>query len=544
MKNINVKPEKTSIRNLLKKIEEGKIRIPLFQRDFVWDSKQMLELFDSIEKGYPIGSLLLWKPEEAFETFDKIGPFNFNYSDSKDISYVLDGFQRITTLFGVLSNPKYLDFDEKELKKYSICLNLNDLENQEIRFQFNSKTPQIDLIPLFKIVDTYEYLDYMDAIRAEISDKMLSRKFIDKCQYITKIFYDYEIPYIEIIGGDIESAVEIFSRVNSSGTTISKDFMLSALSYNKESKFLLSEKITEFQNSLAPYNFEKLDREVILNCIISSRGKIYFDTKTEELIKNITDIEPLTHNAFPHILKAIEFLYKKLNVLDVKYLPYPAQLIFISEFFRLNGKMNEVDINEKLNGIKDWFWWTSYTNSFSESITFQRKLYDGLISITTAISHDFDDFTKNLYEKFGYNNKALKGLYPDKGGKINTKSFPEKLAFTGVRSKILQLFMIKTSCGNKEILFEDKIIEKFVFVKWRRVGNMLFLLNSEFKYNNLDYFIKNASDEILERHFITPEIKEHYLKDETGKFIVEREELIMKKEKEFVESLGISYTEE
>jgi len=51
----------TSISQLLNEIRDGQIVLPDLQRDFVWDSDQIRMLFDSIMRGYPFGSLLLWE---------------------------------------------------------------------------------------------------------------------------------------------------------------------------------------------------------------------------------------------------------------------------------------------------------------------------------------------------------------------------------------------------------------------------------------------------------------------------------------------------
>ncbi|MFO5474001.1 MAG: DUF262 domain-containing protein, partial [Dolichospermum sp.] len=57
---ISVKPDTIYLEDLLEEIANGGYQIPVFQREFVWKTSQILELFDSILKGYPIGSLLFW----------------------------------------------------------------------------------------------------------------------------------------------------------------------------------------------------------------------------------------------------------------------------------------------------------------------------------------------------------------------------------------------------------------------------------------------------------------------------------------------------
>ena len=55
-------PEVQHLPTLLRRVQAGEIRVPAFQRDYVWTEKQIIELLESIYNGYPIGSLLFWQP--------------------------------------------------------------------------------------------------------------------------------------------------------------------------------------------------------------------------------------------------------------------------------------------------------------------------------------------------------------------------------------------------------------------------------------------------------------------------------------------------
>jgi len=265
---ISVKPDKDRLINLIDEIKEGGIKIPVFQREFVWKPQQMLELLDSILKGYPIGSLLFWKPNDEFKTKEFIGPYRISNS-SKDVKYVLDGFQRLSTLFGSLINPAVYSESQKisEAKEFQIYYNL---ASREFTYVKSKSYNRYFYIPLHKIVDTFEFIDFLKELERTVGDRIELANLISNAKEINKILYDYEIPFVEIKGGDIKSAVEIFSRINSTGTEISQDFMLSALSYNPDTSFLFSDKITNFLTELSKYNFDNLKRDTILNCISNS----------------------------------------------------------------------------------------------------------------------------------------------------------------------------------------------------------------------------------------------------------------------------------
>ncbi len=516
---ISVKPDKIRLLNLLEEIAEGKINIPVFQRDFVWKKDQMKNLFDSISKGYPIGSLLFWKPDKEYTTLPLIGPYQAAHPQNN--YYVLDGFQRITTLFGVLSNPNNYNKQESDIKDFLIYYNL---ETKEFDFLQKRKMTNIYQIPLYKIVDTFEYLDFIQEVKSSPISVGEQNKLINNAKEINKIFLDYHIPYVEINGGDIKSAVDIFSRVNSTGTEISEDFMLSALTYNESTGFLLSDSITEFLNGLNLYNFEDLKRDTVLNCISNARGKIYFDVKIEDLLD--VDLEEFTDASYVHIDKAVRFLYERIHILDVRLIPYPTQLIFISEYFRLNQNPTE----NETKALERWFWITTYSNYFTiYSLSQQRSAYQVFCDFALGLNND--------------------GIYRvDDEIVFSTAKYPDKFYFNAVRSKALQLFYLKSIIGEYEIPEREGFKEIFITSKRDRTpANIIFRLSSEFEEDKdkkaLDNFIMNSPESILEKHFINSNMVNLFESNNLDEFLLERDEFVKDSERNFVENLGIKYSD-
>lgn len=83
--------------DLVADIETGKIRIPRFQRAFVWKDEDRRKLFDSIYYGYPVGTLLLWKHAAQQETLSWAG-LEVPVDARPDALFVVDGQQRLATL--------------------------------------------------------------------------------------------------------------------------------------------------------------------------------------------------------------------------------------------------------------------------------------------------------------------------------------------------------------------------------------------------------------------------------------------------------------
>jgi len=87
------------IRQIVERITGGDIRIPAFQRGYVWEPEQVAFLLDSIYKGFPIGTVVLWQTDERLSVEKNLGSFVLP-EPKKDypVNYVLDGQQRLTSL--------------------------------------------------------------------------------------------------------------------------------------------------------------------------------------------------------------------------------------------------------------------------------------------------------------------------------------------------------------------------------------------------------------------------------------------------------------
>ncbi|HSU68500.1 MAG TPA: DUF262 domain-containing protein, partial [Tepidisphaeraceae bacterium] len=66
-------PQSLPYNVLLHEIEKGLLKVPQFQREFVWSREKSAALIDSILRGYPIGTFILWKTKESLRAIRNIG---------------------------------------------------------------------------------------------------------------------------------------------------------------------------------------------------------------------------------------------------------------------------------------------------------------------------------------------------------------------------------------------------------------------------------------------------------------------------------------
>jgi uncharacterized protein with ParB-like and HNH nuclease domain len=110
-----INPTSEKIDKLLNRINSGDIKIPAFQRAYVWKQNQIIELLDSIINNYPIGSVLLWNSSEILRHTRNIAGFNIpDNSEEYPVNYVLDGQQRISTIYAVFASDYIEDTSSKD----------------------------------------------------------------------------------------------------------------------------------------------------------------------------------------------------------------------------------------------------------------------------------------------------------------------------------------------------------------------------------------------------------------------------------------------
>lgn len=550
---IEIKTDKEKISGYINKFEKGLLQVPAFQRDFVWENEDKINLFDSIKRNYPIGSILLWQPE--FDSPEEYNNFGGNELGAYTIperkinsQYILDGYQRLSTLIGCLLHPqkakeKGIFRNDKEwFDKYNIVYNLED-ELFEINRYKNFDNLKPYQIPIYKLVDGKEYYNFQRSLFEDENKDY--NKYLERYEEISLIFQNYEIPNINLYGGTISEAIEIFQRLNSKGAPITTDWVVNASLFKKDKSFRFGSEIDNLLDELDYYNFKSLKRDVILNSITNSFGGVFFDQfsknnkKRLEILVNREDFVPIAQKTFEAIKVAVEFLYEELTVLDVKLLPYNNQLIFITDFFNKNPNPTLSHLHE----LKKWFWVTSYSNYFTiYNLSKQRLAY-------------------NKFQEFILD-ENVDPIYYDGDKKFETQTFPEKISMGSVRSKTLALFMLNYNLNQSKILEAPNIINSdriksykaFKLFNDLSLDNMLpqntifdFIdygssLTFSPKLKDLHFILEEDYKEDLTNLFITHEMKLLYRGNKIEELLKLRRKIIMDAEERFVYKLGLNYS--
>lgn len=355
-----------SIRKILDAVTSGEIRIPAFQRGFVWEMDRVAHLLDSIYKGYPFGSLLFWRTKQKLDSERELGTFTLPDPQAEyPIDYVLDGQQRLTSIFTVFqteltpqSNPEwtdiFFDLEAGDNPQDSVFVAMDKLEDAERHRYF----------PMRVLFDSVGYRANTDH---------LSREKIAVIDRLQEKFKEVTIP-VQVLKSEDRSIVAIvFERINHLGVALDTLQLLSAWTWSED--FDLLDKFRDLRDDLAFFGFAGVgdDSDLILSCVAGILAK---EPGPETLLKlNGADVRAEFPRVEQGIRGAIDFLRNQLMVKHLKLLPYPAMLVPLAVFFAEPEGKDVVYGAETFQRLKRWFWRTCFSARYS-SQTRKTTIHD------------------------------------------------------------------------------------------------------------------------------------------------------------------------
>jgi hypothetical protein len=459
-----------SIRSLIDDIIKGAIRIPAFQREFVWDYDHVAYLMDSIYKKYPFGSLLFWRTKNRLTRDRKLGFFGLpDAPDEYPVNYVLDGQQRLTSIFSVFQtelSPTEPDWPE-------IYFNIvADDDYQESRFSPH-EDPDLDRhFPMSCLFDSVKYRQATDRFR-ENGDIL---RQLDELQ---STFKEVTVPVQVLTTEERSSVAIVFERINRLGMELDTLQLLSAWTWNED--FDLLKAFSDLKDELEEFGFSGVgeDTNLILKC---AAAILTGDVAPDKLIEmNGVDVRENFPRVRNGILGAIDFLKAQLNVANLKCLPYNALLVPIAVFFAEPDNRDVTYGEATLRAIKQWFWRSCFSRRYT-SQTKRTSIRDiqEITKLKNGQSTNIDNVDIDLEAAFFLQNTF-------KVSSASTKTFILLLVNSGPKSFI--------SGGAVDL---EKVLQKYNRAEFHHVYPKAFLRDSgveEERINALcNFAIINGAD--------------------------------------------------
>lgn len=354
------KPDSKKYNDLISEISKGTIKVPKFQRDFVWTLDKTAGLLDSILKGYPIGTFILWQTNQRINEVKNIGNLVLpDIPEGLPVQYVLDGQQRITSLYAAYLGAKIQKSGEKKITDYkdivvNLSADLNEDEDQVITVRSEAE----ECISLHDVLH-FDY-DASETLRAQGYD---SRK-IKKISEYSKAFSTYDFSTVTLRKDDIDSAIDVFTRINTGGQVLTLFEIMSAKTYDEGQSFDMQSKWDEFRRKLKDIQFDNISTTVVLQLLslVLSESK---ECKRKTILNlSKSSIIEAWPDAISAIEETIDYFRTVFRIPVSQLLPYDTLIVpFAYFFYTTKAKPNGV----QRRYLEELFWRSALSMRYSSA---------------------------------------------------------------------------------------------------------------------------------------------------------------------------------
>lgn len=537
------KPDILPLSDLLEGVMQGEYRIPRFQRPYVWSLDDMVKLFDSVAKGYPIGSLLIWQTERTdISSLPAIGPIKLPESGPILKSYVVDGHQRLATLLGVLKLAE--DHPRDRLDDWRWWIGY-DLENERFEHIRDAKASiPMHMMPLRNLLRT---VDFARRAREMLSDQTFTNEhstlLLDRADALQRSIREYRLPMIVMRSGSLDDAVTIFARVNQRGRDMTPDQMVSALTFRdkEEGDFDLSTSIDRILGKLREKGFGDLKRGVVLQVILALADMDFTRPSYEGIVdrNSFGRMRESAEKTERALALTVEFLTTSLGVKTSKLLPYASIAVMLALYFDRTGKPTKKN-SEDFPLLAKWFWGTSFNGWFAGANTTDLRQAGVLMR---QLGSDFDGSAKKVYEHFLTQPiRAFPATFDRRSARVRASLLVQILVAKPLHPQTGEPL-------NGMSIFDDESSRDipYFYPNQRRptVSNPAnrvilpdgFPRNARSAFLNIPSQVDRAS--VLASHLITAEGYAALVADDFDSFIAIREARILEIEREFLKHFGL-----
>ena len=400
-----------SVNQLVANIEKGYIQKPEMQREYVWQGTRVRDLLDSLYRGYPSGTILLWETDTDAPTS------NFAIATEKNNTsrplLLLDGQQRLTSLSSVIRGEPILVREKNKLRQIDILFNLEhpdelvslteiddapgvtfkvsdeddedeDDEEETLLDRLNQltfivSTPQLanasNWVNVSKVFASHSDAEFLKKAGVSSLDDPLYTKYSERLKKLRQIReYTYRLDVLEP-ALSYEEVTEIFIRVNSLGVKLrSSDLALAQITAKWRNSLVLFQ---EFQNEVYEERGLYFDLGFFLKgLVISSTGQSKF--KTLGSLKK-DELEVGWVGAKKSITFALNFLTSNLKIDSLALLSSP----FIVHAIAYWGEINKYNVSQtEAAAMRRWALIANTKSAYSSSA--ESKLDADLLSLRSG----------------------------------------------------------------------------------------------------------------------------------------------------------------
>ena len=315
--------EARSVSELVEQARKGKLRIPPFQRRFRWYGPDVELLFDSIRRGYPIGSLLLWERSAPAGRVE-FGPLTVEAPEDRDALWVVDGQQRLTSLVGVLAGPPspgsefdlYYDLTAAEFKRPG------------------TRRSRRDWVPMRRVVDTNEFVSWL----LEFREDGASDAQVQAATELGNQVRDYTIPVALVRNAEEQELRDIFDRMNTFGKRLTKAEVFQSLHAAGDGSEPAD--LRGLVDEVRDLGFGSLQEDTVLRAVLAARGGDPYRDFRGEFEEN-EDPAAAYAATSAALRRTVDFLQRDAGLPHLRALPYVYVIPALTRFFVLHEEPSE-----------------------------------------------------------------------------------------------------------------------------------------------------------------------------------------------------------
>ena len=456
------------------------IYLPAIQREFVWNTDKVERLFDSIMSDFPIGSFLFWRLEEKHKdqwpiyefirNFDTESPHNTPANMAgitKDISLVLDGQQRITSLYiGLKGSYRYYYYGWKKTELYLNLLRQskpNDDNPQELIYEFsfreNDKPNKKDHQHWYKVGRILDFEDAEDA-KADMSQALANLSEEDRQNANKLIGRLHNRIHTSLVGNyyleksqDYDKVLQVFVRANSAGQQLEYSDLLLSTATAKWENLDARNEINDFTTALNANGF-KFGKDFVLKaCLFLTE-----DLPIQYRIKNFTKTNLLKIEAnWDTIKDALSTTIRLISRFGFfeKNVVAPLALLPIAFFimkradYKFETSSDASDSQAQMD-IRKWFIFSTLKGAFGgSSDTTLNKTREILANCNTTSPFPESELYKALGIEPKFNRDEIDRML--------------KLTYQGRYTKLVLSLLCAGSDWKNQALHEDHIFPQAEF---------------------------------------------------------------------------------
>ena len=374
--------------SLVEEAYNGRLQLPAFQRDWKWERKKVISLYDSLRKHFPIGGFLFLETSPEYDLSPQ--PYEGSSQEYPPSRLTLDGQQRITSgivlLHGTPSSPQTpnppryflnlaaliklaenyrpdqstspgLDYlNEEEVKKF--VQYIDDSDNYMIA---TTRRTELTTLLLENHLLSSTYL--ANRVTAQIALEQYESRYPDTRQFLKYVVVPYftletdsRHPVTTLTSSESLSAVtKIFATINTTGKRLTPIEIVTAVLY--ASDINLRQELTELKQISDYLSNMDPDGEVLLQTI----ALLANESPKKSLLPKTIDFKLFKafYGEAHDLLDTVgNYLTRELGVglKDTsKLIPYNSILAPMAVCFKDINGMNETQTSAALEKIDKWF---------------------------------------------------------------------------------------------------------------------------------------------------------------------------------------------